>query len=110
MRTASSLYQSTLLILVVWASFTGSNEATAARLVRAKISLDGKILLEGSVSVHGNRVIFVPRWRTESDEATGEVARLSDRREWRSRSVVHESWSGRPLKVGHHTFTQEVEQ
>ena len=64
----------------------------------------------GGVSVHGNRVIFMTRWRTESDEATGEVAKLGGRREWSSRSVVHESGSGRALKVGHHTFTQEVEQ
>lgn len=48
-----SLHQSAFLILVVSVIFTWPAEAMAARLVRAKISLDGKTLLEASTGDNG---------------------------------------------------------
>ncbi len=53
MRTMYSLHQSAFLILVVSVIFTWPAEGMAARLVRAKISLDGKTLLEASTGDNG---------------------------------------------------------
>ena len=53
MRTAKQMSPTALLILAVCASVAWANEATAARLIRAKILLDGNTLLEGSTSDNG---------------------------------------------------------
>ena len=53
MRTKNRLNQSAFLILAVCVFFTSPTEATAARYVRAEISLDGKTLLEGSTGDNG---------------------------------------------------------
>lgn len=53
MRTKNRLKQSAFLVLAVSAILTWPAEGMAARLVRAKISLDGKTLLEGSTGDDG---------------------------------------------------------
>lgn len=53
MQNATFLIQNTLLVLVVWTSFTWTREATAARYVEASITLDGKTLLKGSRGDNG---------------------------------------------------------
>ena len=53
MRTKNRLNQSAFLILAVGVIFTWPAEGMAARLVRARISLDGKTLLEGSTGDNG---------------------------------------------------------
>ena len=58
MRTPSRLKQSAFLILAVCVFFTWPAEGTAARLVRAKISLDGKTLLEGSTATMGESMLM----------------------------------------------------
>ena len=53
MKTTNWRSQKELLILAVCVFFTSPTEATAARYVRAEISLDGKTLLKGSTGDNG---------------------------------------------------------
>lgn len=53
MRNVTSLSQSMLSVVVLWTCFGWTNDATAARVVQADISLDGKVVLEGSTGDNG---------------------------------------------------------
>ena len=54
MKTGKQIYLIVMLFLVVCATAAWSYEATAARFIRAKVSLDGNTVLEGSWSDDGH--------------------------------------------------------
>lgn len=53
MPSGTALIQSTLFVLILGVSLAWTHEATAARYVEANISLDGKVLLTGSLGDDG---------------------------------------------------------